>query len=81
MLVGTKQRLSKCRKINIRIENIILETVEVFKLLGVNIDYHYFNIELKRTKLTSQTDTKLLDMNDLYRLRVLLPKRQQIFPR
>ena len=38
MLVGTKQRLSKCRKINIRIENVILETVEVSKLLGVNID-------------------------------------------
>ena len=31
MLVGTKQRLSKCRK-------LILETVEVSKLLGVNID-------------------------------------------
>ena len=26
MLVGTKQRLSKCRKINIRIEKVILET-------------------------------------------------------
>ena len=29
----------------------------------------YFNIELKRTKLTSYTDTKLMDMNDRYRLR------------
>jgi hypothetical protein len=38
MLVETKQRLSKCRQINIRIENVILETVEVSKLLGVNID-------------------------------------------
>ena len=38
MLVGSKQRLSKCRKINIRIKNVILETVEVSKLLGVNID-------------------------------------------
>ena len=38
MLVGTKQRLSKCRKNNIRIKNVILETVEVSKLLGVNID-------------------------------------------
>ena len=38
MLVGTKQRLSKCKKNNIRIENVILETVEVSKLLGVNID-------------------------------------------
>ena len=38
MLVGTKQRLSKCRKNNIRNENVILETVEVSKLLGVNIN-------------------------------------------
>jgi hypothetical protein len=29
----------------------------------------YFNIELKRTKLTSHTDTKLMDMSDRYRLR------------
>jgi hypothetical protein len=52
MLVGTKQRLSKCRKINIRIENIILETVEEFKLVGVNIDYHIFisnNVNLTHT--------------------------------
>ena len=41
----------------------------------------YFNIELKRTKLTSHTDTKLMDMSDRYRLRVLLPNRQQIFLR
>ena len=42
----------------------------------------YFNIELKRTKLTSHTETKRMDMSDRYRLRViLLPKRQQIFPR
>jgi hypothetical protein len=40
----------------------------------------YFNIELKKTKLTSHTDTKLMDMSDRYWLRVLLPKRQQIFP-
>jgi hypothetical protein len=39
------------------------------------------NIELKRTRLTSHTDTELMDMSDRYRLRVLLPKRQQIFPR
>ena len=36
MLVGTKQRWSKCRKLIL--ENVILETVEVSKLLGVNID-------------------------------------------
>jgi hypothetical protein len=29
----------------------------------------YFKIELKRTKLTSHTDTKLMDMSDQYRLR------------
>ena len=29
----------------------------------------YFNIELKRTKLTSHTDTKHMDMSDRYRLR------------
>jgi hypothetical protein len=39
------------------------------------------NIELKRTRLTSHTDNELMDMSDRYRLRVLLPKRQQIFPR
>jgi hypothetical protein len=27
----------------------------------------YFNIELKRTKLTSHTDTKLMDMSDRLR--------------
>ena len=48
---------------------------------GVNLFITYFNIELKRTKLTSHTDTKLMDMSDRYRLRVLLPKHQQIFPR
>jgi hypothetical protein len=29
----------------------------------------YFNIELKRIKLTSHTDTKLMDMRNRYRLR------------
>jgi hypothetical protein len=41
----------------------------------------YFNIELKRAKLTSHTDTKLMDMRDRYGLRFLLPRHQQIFPR
>jgi hypothetical protein len=38
MLIGTKQRLVKCRKICIEKNNVVLETVDVAKLLGVNID-------------------------------------------
>ena len=56
-------------------------TVLILKKACINLFITYFNIELKRTKLTSHTDTKLMDMSDRYRLRVLLPKRQQIFPR
>jgi hypothetical protein len=56
-------------------------TVLIWKRACINLFITYFNIELKRTKLTSQADTKLMDMSDRYRLRVLLPKRQQIFPR
>jgi hypothetical protein len=55
-------------------------TVLIWKKACINLFITYFNIELKRTNLTSHTDTKLMDMNDRYRLRVLLPKRQQIFP-
>jgi len=36
---------------------------------GMHLSITYFNIELKRTKLTSHTDTKLMDMSDRYRLR------------
>ena len=56
-------------------------TVLIWKKACINLFITYFNIELKRTKLTSHTDTKLMNMSDRYRLRVLLPKRQQIFPR
>ena len=56
-------------------------TVLIWKKACINLFITYFNIELKRTKLTSHTDTKLMDMSYLYRLKVLLPKRQQIFPR
>jgi hypothetical protein len=56
-------------------------TVLIWKRACINLFITYFNIELKRTKLTSYTDTKLMDMSDRYRLRVLLPKHQQIFPR
>jgi hypothetical protein len=55
-------------------------TVLIWKKACINLFITYFNIELKRTKLTSHTDTKLMD-SDRYRLRVLLPKQQQIFPR
>jgi hypothetical protein len=56
-------------------------TVLIWKKACINLFITYFNIELKRTKLTSHTDTKLMNMSDRYRLRVLLPKCQQICPR
>ena len=55
-------------------------TVLIWKKECIHLFITYFNIELKRTNLTSHTDTKLMDMSDRYRLRLLLPKRQQIFP-
>ena len=60
-----------------------MTTVLIWKKACINLFITYFNIELTRTKLASHTDTKLMDMtmSDRYRLRVLLPKRQQIFPR
>ena len=57
-------------------------TVLIWKKACINLFITYINFELTRTKLTSHTDTKLMDMSDRYRLRVLLPKRQrEIFPR
>ena len=56
-------------------------TVLIWKKACINLFIKYFNIKLKRTKLTSHTDTKGMDMRDRYLLRVLLPKRQHIFPR
>jgi hypothetical protein len=56
-------------------------TILIWKKACINLFITYFNIESKRKKLTSHTDAKLMDMSDRYRLRVLLPKRQQIFPR
>jgi hypothetical protein len=50
--------------------------VLIWKKACINLFITYFNIELTRTKLTSHTDTKLMDMSDWYRLRVLLPKCQ-----
>ena len=58
-----------------------MTTVPIWKKACINLFITYFNIELKRTNLTFHTDTKLMDMSDRYRLRVLLPKRHQIFPR
>jgi len=39
-------------------------TVLIWKRACINLVITYFNIELKRTKLTSHTDTKLMDMSD-----------------
>ena len=58
-----------------------MTTVLIWKKECINLFIAYFNIELKRTNLSSHTDTKLMDMSDQYWLRALLPKRQQIFPR
>ena len=44
-------------------------TVLIWKKAYINLFITYFNIELKRIKLTSHTDTKLTDMSDRYRLR------------
>jgi len=37
-------------------------TVLIWKRTCINLFITYFNIELKRTKLTSHTDTKLMDI-------------------
>ena len=42
---------------------------DIGKRACINLFITYFNFELKRTKLTSHTDTKLMDMSDRYRLR------------
>ena len=39
-------------------------TVLIWKKGCINLFITYFNIELKRTKLTSHTDTKYIDMSD-----------------
>ena len=54
-------------------------TVLIWKKACINLFITYFNIELKRTKLSSHIDTKFMDMSDRYQLS-LFPKRQQIFP-
>ena len=38
MLIGTCQRLSKCKPFKIQIGDIVLETVKSAKLLGIHID-------------------------------------------
>ena len=52
-----------------RYRSLGMMTVLIWKKACINLFITYFNIELKRTKLTSHTDTKLLDMSDRYRLR------------
>jgi hypothetical protein len=54
-------------------------TIPIWKKACINLFITYFNIEFKRTKLSSHTDTKHMDMSDRYRLRVLLPKHQHIY--
>jgi hypothetical protein len=44
-------------------------TVLKWKKACINLFITYFNIELKRTKLTSHTDTELMDRSDQYRLK------------
>jgi hypothetical protein len=48
---------------------MITLTVLIWKRACINLFITYFNIELTRTKLTSHTDTKLMDMSDQYRPR------------
>ena len=44
-------------------------TFLIWKMACIDLFITYFNIELKRTKLNSHTDTKLLNMSDRYWLR------------
>jgi hypothetical protein len=39
-------------------------TVLIWKMAYINLFITYFNIELKRIKLTSHTDTKRMDLRD-----------------
>ena len=41
-------------------------TVLTWKQACINLFITYFNLELKRTKLTSHTNTKLMDRSDRY---------------
>jgi len=47
-----------------RYRSLRMITVLIWKKACINLFITYFNIELKRTKLTSHTDTKLMDMSD-----------------
>ena len=38
MLIGTSQKLSKCRKLCVKVGDVLIENVKCAKLLGVNID-------------------------------------------
>ena len=47
-----------------RYRSLGMITVLIWKKACINLFITYFNIVLKRTKLTSHTDTKLMDMSD-----------------
>ena len=38
MLIGTSQKLSKCRKLCVNVGDVLIENVKCAKLLGINID-------------------------------------------
>jgi hypothetical protein len=57
MLIGTKHMLVKCRKICNEINNDVLETVDVAKLLGVNIDFSLswsYSIDILTKKISKK---------------------------
>ena len=47
----------------------VMITVLIWKKACIYLFITYFNIEYKRTRFTSHTDTKLMDMSDRYWLR------------
>jgi len=59
-------------------------TVLIWKRACINLFITYFNTELKRTKLTSHTDTEFIwiwVIDIVWEITVLIWKHQHIFPR
>ena len=57
MLIGTCQKLSKCKPFNIQIGDVLLETVKSAKLLGVHIDNcltWYTHLDLLANKISKK---------------------------
>jgi hypothetical protein len=52
-----------------------MKTVLIWKKACIDLFIIYFNIELKRTNLTSHTDTKLMDMRTVIIPRPILTLR------